>query len=91
MKEAMEVIANFAAEDKSADLCCFSRGIGALLQSSGTPSLRWQQATLQQIQIRQREGGVQARSILRQAAVANFGKAPQTLDHAAERRRLMYV
>jgi hypothetical protein len=44
-------------------------------------ALPWQQAASQQIQIRQREGGIQPRGILRQPTVANFAKAPQALDH----------
>ncbi len=44
-------------------------------------SLRWQQSSPQQIQIREREGGIQSRGVLRQSAVANLVKAPQALDH----------
>jgi len=35
----------------------------------------------QYVQVRQREGGIQPRCILRQAAVANFAKTPQALDY----------
>src|SRR4029077_278570 len=81
MNEAMEVIAKFAVEDKSAPLCGVSLCFCTASRSSGTRPLRWQQAATQQIQIRQREGGIQPRGILRQSTVANFAKAPQALDH----------
>src|SRR5208282_5897772 len=81
MNEAMEVIAKFAAEDKSAPLCGVSRCFCTASRSSGTRPLWWQQAASQQIQIRQREGGIQPHGILRQSTVANFAKAPQALDH----------
>lgn len=80
MKEAMEVIAKFAAEDQSARLFGVSRRFCPSSRSSGTPPLRWQQAASEQIQIRQREGGVQPCSVLRQPAVSNFAEPPQTLD-----------
>jgi len=80
MNEAMEVIAKFAAEDKSASLRGVSRFFCSASRSSGTAPLRWQQAASQQIQIRQREGGIQPHGILRQPTIANFAKAPQALD-----------
>jgi hypothetical protein len=52
-------------------------------QSQETRPLRWQQSTPQQIQIRQGEGGIQPRGILRQPTVANFAKAPQE-GHAGD-------
>src|SRR5271163_173043 len=81
MRKAIEVIESFAVERKSACLCGFSRSISALSRSSGARSLRWQQSAPQQIQIREREGGIQPDRILRQAAVANFAKTPEALDH----------
>src|SRR5258706_9427026 len=49
--------------------------------SRGATPLRRQQSSPQQIQVRQCEGGMQPCGVLRQAAVANLGKAPQVLDH----------
>ena len=43
--------------------------------------LRWQQSSSEQIQVREREGREQPRGVLRQAAVAHLGEAPQALDH----------
>src|SRR5271170_8387764 len=80
----MEVITKFAAEDQSARLFGVSRCFCPASRSSGIPPLRRQQAAPQQIQIRQREGGVQPRSVLRQPTVSNFAEPPQTLDHVKD-------
>jgi hypothetical protein len=78
--ETKEVIAIFASEDRSARLCGASRDFCGAPQSSGAPSLRWQQSPQQQMQVRQREGGVQPCGFLRQPTVENPGKAPQALN-----------
>jgi hypothetical protein len=80
----MEVIATFAVEGKTAHLAYVSHGFCTASRSSGARPLRWQQATPQQIQIRQRKGGIQPHGILRQPAVANLAKAPQALDHVED-------
>jgi hypothetical protein len=49
-------------------------------RSAPTRSLCWHQATSEQVQVRQRKGGEQARGVLGQSAVTNFGKSPQMLD-----------
>src|ERR1700680_3501758 len=81
MNGTMKVMAKCAAEPKSAHLRQVSRAFCCSSRSQGTPPLRWQQSASQQVQVRQREGGVQPRGVLRQATVAHFAKAPQALDH----------
>jgi hypothetical protein len=50
------------------------------LSSQGVWLSRWEHSASHQIQIRKREGRVESRGILRQAAVADFAKAPQPLQ-----------
>ncbi len=80
----MKVMAKFVADDQSARLFGVFRCFCTASRSSGTRPLRWQQAAPQQIQIRQCEGGVQPRGILRQSTVANLAKAPQALDYVKD-------
>src|SRR6185437_13922696 len=60
------------------------RSSGVPPYSSETPCPRWQQPSPQQIQVRQSKGREQARSVLRQAAVAHFAEAPQPFDHVED-------
>src|ERR1700722_14367069 len=79
MNERDKFIAKGAAQAAITQLrrACVAFWISS--SSQGVRPLRGQQSSPHQIQIGEREGGVQSRGILGQAAVANFAKAPQTL------------
>jgi hypothetical protein len=61
------------------DVASQSVSLGSFSPSPGARSLWRVQASSQQVQVRQRKGGKQPRSVLRQASVAHLGKAPQAL------------
>src|ERR1700726_3684763 len=81
MNRTMKVIEECMQSAASARFRCALRAFRCSPRSPGTPPLWRQQSTPQQIQVRQRKGGVQPRGVLGQAAVANLAKAPQALDH----------
>src|SRR5260370_37825467 len=79
MIERGKFIAESAARVAATHLRRASVAFWISSSSQGVRPLRRQQSSSHQIQIGERERGVQSRSILGQAAVANFAKAPQTL------------
>src|SRR5437879_4934990 len=81
MNGTLKVTAKCATEGWAGCFGLVSRTFWSSSQSRGIPPLRWQQSAPQQIQVRQREGGIQPHGVLRQPTVANFAKAPQALDH----------
>ena len=88
MNEGEKFIAKSAAQLAATHLRRVSVAFWISSSSQGVRPLRWQQASSHQVQICERERGVQARRILRQAAVANFAKAPQTLHDVKDMREL---
>src|SRR5690242_17895874 len=54
-------------------------GIGPFFRYASTPLLCWQQTAPDHVQVGQRKHGEQTRRVLRQAAIAHLGKAPQLL------------
>ena len=78
------VIAKCAATVAEARCGLVSRSFQPISRSPGAIPLSWQQSSPQQIQIRQGEGGVQARRVLSQSTVAHLVKAPQALDHVED-------
>jgi len=79
MNERGRFIAKSAAQLAATHLRRSSVAFWISSSSQGVRPPRRQQSASHQIQIGERERGVQSRGILRQAAVANFAKAPQTL------------
>src|ERR1035438_5748100 len=81
MNRTAKIIGNCAARSATPRYCCAFRVFRYSSRSPGTRPLWRQQSTPQQIQVRQRKGGVQPCGVLRQPTVANLAKAPQALDH----------
>src|SRR5580658_4120258 len=80
MNERGKFIAKRAAQVVATRLCPSSVAFWISSSSQGVRPLRWQQSSPNQIQLRQRECGVQSRRVLRQPAIANFARAPEALN-----------